>query len=201
MFSSRCYLQVLNVTGCCMIYPLCKIFACQQCMWVYESSRTVLVCVRVHACVHWPCACAYFESFWVTQLSFLWCGWTVILSSLGHVLWKMLAAFVVPLPVLLFWHFHTMVHLSTVMLLSLSNYYSLNSSSQERLASQCRIHGTRYIIKEEQQGSSVTQEQRWLTVDFDYCQFLRLHLQSNARLMLFLLLPCLDDLRNLIRCM
>lgn len=118
------------------------------------------LCVRVHACAHLPCTCVcvcvYFESSELHCYPFLWCGWTVILSPRCHVLWNMLAAFVVPLPVLLFWHFHTMVHLNTVMLLSLSNYYSLNSSSQERLASQCRIHGTRYIIEEQQQGLSVT---------------------------------------------
>ncbi len=91
-------------------------------MWVYASSRTALVCVRVYACAHWPCAwCVCMCVFWVirvTGLSFLWCGWRVILSCLCHVLWNMLAAFVVTLPVLLFWHFHTMVHLNTVMLLT-----------------------------------------------------------------------------------
>lgn len=106
------------------------------------------------------CVCVCFELHAVT---FLWCGWTVILSLQRHVLWNMLAAFVASLPVLLFWHFHTMVHLNTLMLLSLSNYYSLNSSSQERLASQCRIHGTRLIVEEQQQGLTATRKQKVAT--------------------------------------
>lgn len=132
------------------------------------SMRVAGLCLCAWGCMHvltdhaHVCMCV----FWVirvTRLSFLWCGWTVILSPQCHVLWNMLAAFVVPLPVLLFWHFHTMVDLNAVMLLSLSNYYSLNSTSQERLASQCRVYGTRYIIEGQQQGPSVTSEQRWLT--------------------------------------
>lgn len=114
---------------------------------------------HVHVCVH-VCVCVYFELYTVT---FLWCGWTVTLSPQCHVLWNMLAAFVAPLPVLLFWHFHTMVHLNAMMLLSLSNYYSLNSSSQERLASQCRIHGTRLVVEEQQQGLSATTKQKVTT--------------------------------------
>ena len=163
--------------------PLCNFSACQQCVWVYVSSRT---CVREGTCVwSWTIRMCVFWVIRVTRLSFLWCGWTVILSSQCHVLWNMLAAFVVPLPVLLFWHFHTMVHLNTVMLLSLSNYYSLNSSPQERLASQCRIHGTRFIIEEQQQGLSITSEQRWLTLRWLmstlFIVSLRLHLGGYAR--------------------
>lgn len=184
--------------------PLCNIFACQQYMWVYARSGTVPVCMRVHACGHWPCACACMCVFWVirvTQLSFLWCGWTVILSSQCHVLWNMLAAFVVPLPVLLFWHFHTIVHLNTVMLLSLSNYYSLNSSSQERLASQCRIHGTRYIIEEQQQGLSITTERRWwLTLHWLMLAYFQFHCSyrtmQGVMLMLFSVFPYLNNWHN-----
>ena len=51
--------------------------------------------------------------------------------------------------------------LHTLMLSSLSESYSLNSSSQERLASQCRIHGKRHIVKDHQWGIPVTSEQRW----------------------------------------
>lgn len=65
----------------------------------------------------------------------------------GHVLWNMLAAFVVTLPVLLFWQFHTMVHLSAVMLLSLWKYYSLNSTSQETRAGQCKVHGRSRTVR------------------------------------------------------
>lgn len=74
-------------------------------------------------------ACVYFELSQLLACPFLWCEWTLILSPTCHVLWNMLAAFVAPLAVLLFWHFHTMVDLNTAMLLSLSNYYSLNSTS------------------------------------------------------------------------
>ena len=52
-----------------------------------------------------------------------------------------------PLSILLFWHFHTMVHY-TLMLSSLSDYYSLNSSPQERGASSRWTHGKRHNIQE-----------------------------------------------------
>lgn len=140
-------------------------------------SLVMFMCVRV-------CACVCFELHTVT---FLWCGWTVILSLQRHVLWNMLAAFVASLPVLLFWHFHTMVHLNTLMLLSLSNYYSLNSSSQERLASQCRIHGTRLIVEEQQQGLTATRKQKVTTEppltykSFDYCCFMTVWIELCKR--------------------
>lgn len=130
--------------------------ACQQCMWLYESSVTCMCSLVMFMCA---CVCV----FWVTRsyLFVVWVDGDIVPQR--HVLWNMLAAFVASLPVLLFWHFHTMVHLNTLMLLSLSNYYSLNSSSQERLASQCRIHGTRFIVEEQQQGLTATRKQKVTT--------------------------------------
>lgn len=137
---------------------------CPLCGFFHMSTVFAGACVRERACMcpltmrMW--ACAYFELYELHSCPFCGVGWTVILSPWCHVLWNMLAAFVVPLPVLLFWHFHTMVHLNTGMLLSLPNYYSLNSTSQERLASRCRVHGTRHIIEGQEQGLRVPSEQR-----------------------------------------
>lgn len=111
-----------------------------------QQRVQLLSCVpeRAHMTVH---TCG----FWVTRWSFFFffCGaggqWYC--PPQGHVLWNMLAAFVVTLPVLLFWQFHTMVHLSAVMLLSLWKYYSLNSTSQETRAGQCKVHGRSRTVR------------------------------------------------------
>lgn len=111
------------------------------------STAGAVACVpeRAHMTVH---TCGS----WVTRWSFFFfffCGeggqWYC--PPQGHVLWNMLAAFVVTLPVLLFWQFHTMVHLSAVMLLSLWKYYSLNSTSQETRAGQCKVHGRSRTVR------------------------------------------------------
>lgn len=127
------------------------------------QNSTGLVCVCVHAC-----ACASVCGFLsvcacvirVTRLSFLWCGggqrYCPLIVTCFGILWLLLLSLV-----LLFWHFHTMVHFYTLILSSLSDYYSLYSSSPERGASPCRIHGKRHLIKEHLPGFTLTSEPRW----------------------------------------
>lgn len=109
-----------------------------------QQRVQLLVYLSVHT---WPCTRVVPELRAGPFFFFLWCGRAGYCPPQGHVLWNMLAAFVVTLPVLLFWQFHTMVHLSAVMLLSLWKYYSLNSPSQETRAGQCKVHGRSRTVR------------------------------------------------------
>ena len=133
----------------------------------YQNSIGLL-CARVRLCVGF-CLCVHVSYEWH---GYPFCGaggqrYCPLIVTCFGILWLLLLSLV-----LLFWHFHTMVHFYTLILSSLLYYYSLNSSSPERGASPCRIHGKRHLIKEHQQGFTLTSEPRW----------------------------CWDCLRNVLRC-
>lgn len=158
-----------QVTHCSMRCPLCNLF------WHVNSGCS---CSVVYLSVHtWPCTRVVSE-LRAGPLFFFFCGaggqWYC--PPQGHVLWNMLAAFVVTLPVLLFWQFHTMVHLSAVMLLSLWKYYSLNSTSQETRAGQCKVHGRSRTVRSTTARTSLPTRTKvndfassYLSVFLDFC--------------------------------
>lgn len=121
------------------------------CVCVCARMR-VCVCVWVFVCV---CMCHTSDTVILSVVRGGQRYCPLIVTCFG-ILWLLLLSLV-----LLFWHFHTMVHFYTLILSSLSDYYSLNSSSPERGASPCRIHGKRHLIKEHLQGFTLTSEPRW----------------------------------------
>lgn len=185
-------------THCCMRCPLCNLF------WHVNSGCS---CLCTWACTH-DRAHVWSLSYALVLFFFFCGGRAVILSPQGHVLWNMLAAFVVTLPVLLFWQFHTMVHLSAVMLLSLWKYYSLNSTSQETRAGQCKVHGRSRTVRSTTARTSLHTRTKvndfvsaYLSAFSDFSVLLSLQLHvSTARIfniniisVLFHLLSCLNN--------
>lgn len=92
---------------------------------------------------------------------FLWRERTLILSPPRHVLWNMLAAFVVPPACSAFLALSYNGGLEHCDVIKPFQTTTAWIPPQERRASQCRVHGTRFIVGGWQRETSVTSKQRW----------------------------------------